>query len=481
MAQYSVKRASYVENLMTSVERVMTYTKLDSEPGYNVERHPPEHWPREGAVTFQDVSLTYYPGGPQVLKEINIIINGGAKIGVAGRTGAGKSSFVAALMRMPEADGAIMVDDVQIKEINLQDARRCISVLGQSPVLFSGSLRKNLDLMAQFQDADLWRALEDVQLKQLVESLEGQLDHELLEHGSNVSVGERQLICLARVLLQQNKIVILDEPTAHVDPYTEQTIWNVVREKLRDSTVITIAHRLKTIKDCDMILVLKNGEVDEFDSIRKTSLTSNVLVREFPQVNYCEDLGITAQEASRLFIFIGLASSIARPISGRVCNDRRVNPVFIYQSSLLIAGVSALLLPFATKYWALVVFSVAFGLSDGMFITVHMLILLSCVDNKRVTASFCIVHTLYALVAAIGGPIAGLMADQTGNYITSFYMTGGVMMVAFFIPFALIFINRGKNRVHPTAEEEAREVEVAGATPQTDTRQRAAVVKEYAI
>ena len=120
--------------------------------------------------------------------------------------------------------------------------------------------------MGQFQDADLWRALEDVQLKALVESLEGQLDHELLEHGANVSVGERQLICLARVLLQQNKIIILDEPTAHVDPDTEQTIWKIVREKLKDSTVITIAHRLDTIKSCDKILVLKNGEVDEFDS-----------------------------------------------------------------------------------------------------------------------------------------------------------------------------------------------------------------------
>ena len=104
-----------------------------------------------------------------------------------------------------------------------------------------------------------------MQLKELVESLDGKLDHELLEHGANVSVGERQLICLARVLLQRNKIVILDEPTAHVDPDTEQTIWDVVREKLKDPTVITIAHRLSTIKDCDMILVLKDGEVDEFD------------------------------------------------------------------------------------------------------------------------------------------------------------------------------------------------------------------------
>ena len=265
MVQYSVTKASEAENYMTSVERVMTYTKLDSEPGYKVERHPPEHWPHEGSITFRDASLTYYPGGPQVLKKIDLIIKGGAKIGVAGRTGAGKSSFVAALMRMPDADGEIMIDNIQIKEINIQEARRCISVLGQNPVLFSGSLRRNLDVLEQFQDADLWRALEDVQLKDLVESLDRKLDHEMLEHGANVSVGERQLICLARVLLQRSKIIILDEPTAHVDPDTEQTIWNVVRDKLKDSTVITIAHRLNTIRDCEMILVLKDGEVDEFD------------------------------------------------------------------------------------------------------------------------------------------------------------------------------------------------------------------------
>jgi len=250
---------------MTSVERVMTYNNLDSEPGYKVHRLPPEHWPHEGNITFQNVTLSYYPGGPRILKKINLNIKGGTKISVAGRTGAGKSSVVAAVMRMPDADGDILVDDIPIKQINLQEARRCISVLGQSPVLFSGSLRKNLDLLEQLQDADLWRALEDVQLKDLVEGLEGKLDHELLEHGANVSVGERQLICLARVLLQQNKIVILDEPTAHVDPETEQTIWNVVHEKLKESTVITVAHRLSTIKNCDMILVLKDGEVDEFD------------------------------------------------------------------------------------------------------------------------------------------------------------------------------------------------------------------------
>ena len=249
---------------MTSVERVMTYTKIDSEPGYKEKQLPPEHWPPEGNITFKDVSLTYYPGGPQVLKNINLEIKGGEKIGVAGRTGAGKSSFVAALLHMPDAVGDIIIDDVRIKAINLQEARRCVFVLGQSPVLFSGSLRRNLDLMGQFQDVDLWQVLDEVRLKQMAENLEGQLDYEVLERGANVSVGERQLICLARVLLQQNKIIILDEPTAHVDPDTEQTIWNTVREKLENSTVITIAHRLNTVRNCDKILVFKEGRVVEF-------------------------------------------------------------------------------------------------------------------------------------------------------------------------------------------------------------------------
>ena len=270
MTQYAVRKTSEVENYMTSVERVMTYTKLDREPGYEEERTSLQDWPRRGSIVLRNVSLTHYPGGPQVLKNINLSIKGGEKIGVAGRTGAGKSSFVAALVRMPDGDGEIIIDDVPIKEIDLQEARRGISVLGQSPVLFSGSLRKNLDVLDKFQDAEIWQALEDVQLKDFVGRLDAKLDHELLEHGANLSVGERQLICLARVLLQRSKIVILDEPTAHVDPDTEETIWNVVRDKLKESTVITIAHRLNTIKDCEKILVLKDGKIkglDKFESI----------------------------------------------------------------------------------------------------------------------------------------------------------------------------------------------------------------------
>ena len=271
LTQITVRELADVETFMASVEQVMAYTELDPEPGYKLEQLPPVQWPNEGNITLQDFSLTYYPGGPQVLKGINVSIKGGTKIGVAGRTGAGKSSIVAGLMRMPDPDGQVIVDGIALRDLNIQAARRFISVLGQSPVIFGGPLRKNLDFEEQFEDADLWRVLEDVQLRDFVEKLDGQLNYELLEQGSNVSVGERQLICLARVLLQENQIVILDEPTANVDPDTEQTIWQVVRKMLKNSTVIIIAHRLHTIQDCDKILVFHNGDVSDNDSLDEAS------------------------------------------------------------------------------------------------------------------------------------------------------------------------------------------------------------------
>ena len=196
-----------------------------------------------------------------MLQSINFNIEGKLRIGVVGRTGARKSSFLAALLRMPDAQGEVIIDGVKITDINLKESRRCISVLSQVPVILSGSLRRNLDPMNQHEDLRLWSALElqDVQLKSVVESLNGQLEYVLLESGANLSVGERQLFCLARTLLQDNRIVILDEPTAHVDPITEQTIWKIVHEKLNNCTVITIAHRLDTIKSCDTILVMREG------------------------------------------------------------------------------------------------------------------------------------------------------------------------------------------------------------------------------
>ena len=266
LLQFTVQQSSDVENQMTSVERVMMYTEIEPEPGYDIDAKPPENWPRDASITFNNASLRYYPGGAWVLKNLNVSIEGKAKVGVAGRTGAGKSSIVAALLRMPEAKGVITIDGVNIATINLQDSRRCVSVLSQKPVLFSGPLRKNLDPLTKHKDTDLWRVLEEVQLKTLVDHLKGHLDYEVSEGGGNFSVGERQLLCLARVLLEQNKVLVLDEPTAHVDPSTEQTIQTTVRDQLRESTVITVAHRLNTIRDCDKILVMEGGTAVEFDS-----------------------------------------------------------------------------------------------------------------------------------------------------------------------------------------------------------------------
>ena len=267
VCQFAVRQFADLEDAMTSVERVMAYANLKPEPGYNIKTLPPVNWPDAGSLSFRDVSLRYYPGGPQVLKHLTFDIREKLKLGIVGRTGDGKSSIVAALLRMPEADGEIFIEGVSIKSIQLQESRKCVSVLSQSPVLLSGTIRKNLDPLEKHRDDELWNALEVVTIKNLVKNLEGQLDYELLEGGENLSVGERQLICLARTLLQQSKIVILDEPTASVDPKTEQTIWTTVHEKLKNSTVITIAHRLNTVQDCDIILVLKEGQIAEMDTI----------------------------------------------------------------------------------------------------------------------------------------------------------------------------------------------------------------------
>ena len=259
--QVSVQQSAEVESLMTSVERVIAITKIQPEPGYKTVSVRPRQWPTTGNVNLTGVTLRYYPEGAKVLDNINLNINGKSKIGIMGRTGAGKSSIIAAIMRMPEAEGIITIDGVNMNDLNVQESRRCVSVLSQDPVVFSGTLRKNLDPLGKHSDADLWSALEAVQLKTLVETLQGKLSHTMSNNGMNLSVGEKQLICLARVLLQGSQIVILDEPTAHVDPKTEHVIHETIRDKLKNSTVITISHRLKSIEHCDKIVVLKDGEL----------------------------------------------------------------------------------------------------------------------------------------------------------------------------------------------------------------------------
>ena len=250
---------------MTSVERVITYANLEQEPGYECDQQPPKNWPERGRVQVNNLDLTYYEGGPHILKDLNFSVDSHEKIGIVGRTGAGKSSLVSALFRMPQPTGQVIIDDVDIAKINIQSARRAMSVITQNPILFTGSLRINLDPFQEYSDQELWEALEEASLKNMVEKLPKQLREEIKECGANFSVGERQLLCLARALLKRSKIIIMDEATANVDYKTDQLIQETIRTKFKHCTVITIAHRLNTIIDYDRVLVLKNGQVVEYD------------------------------------------------------------------------------------------------------------------------------------------------------------------------------------------------------------------------
>ncbi|XP_051881887.1 multidrug resistance-associated protein 4 isoform X2 [Pristis pectinata] len=264
MFQWGVRQSAEVENLMTSVERVLDYTELESEAAWESYKPPPSDWPNQGTVTFEDVSFGYSPDCEPVLKDLNLTITSKEKVGLVGRTGAGKSSLISALFRLAEPEGKIIIDDIVTSELGLHDLRNSMSIIPQDPVLFTGTMRKNLDPFDEHADEALWNALEEVQLKEVVEELPNKLMTELAEAGSNFSVGQRQLVCLARAVLRESKILIIDEATANVDPRTDKLIQKTIREKFEQCTVLTIAHRLNTIIDSDRILVLDQGRVAEY-------------------------------------------------------------------------------------------------------------------------------------------------------------------------------------------------------------------------
>uniref|UniRef100_A0A8I5R013 Multidrug resistance-associated protein 4 n=1 Tax=Papio anubis TaxID=9555 RepID=A0A8I5R013_PAPAN len=265
MFQWCVRQSAEVENMMISVERVIEYTDLEKEAPWEYQKRPPPTWPHEGVIIFDNVNFMYSLDGPLVLKHLTALIKSREKVGIVGRTGAGKSSLISALFRLSEPEGKIWIDKILTTEIGLHDLRKKMSIIPQEPVLFTGTMRKNLDPFNEHTDEELWNALQEVQLKETIEDLPGKMDTELAESGSNFSVGQRQLVCLARAILRKNQILIIDEATANVDPRTDELIQKKIREKFAHCTVLTIAHRLNTIIDSDRIMVLDSGRLKEYD------------------------------------------------------------------------------------------------------------------------------------------------------------------------------------------------------------------------
>ncbi|KAM8934198.1 multidrug resistance-associated protein 1-like [Pelodytes ibericus] len=267
----AVHTATDMETNSVAVERVKEY--CDAEPEAQWTSEPAsdlDAWPSAGKIEFQNYGLRYRKDLELALKNVSAVIQPAEKIGIVGRTGAGKSSLTLGLFRILEpATGKICIDETDVSKLGLHELRSKITIIPQDPVLFSGSLRMNLDPFDNYSDEDIWVALELSHLKGFVSGLPDGLDHICSEGGENLSVGQRQLVCLARALLRKTKILVLDEATAAVDLETDDLIQSTIRREFEDCTVITIAHRLNTIMDYTRVVVFDKGEIVEFDSPSK--------------------------------------------------------------------------------------------------------------------------------------------------------------------------------------------------------------------
>jgi len=273
-----VRMSTDVENNLVSVERCVQYTKLDTEKPFHIpENTPPADWPSKGAISIKNLQLRYRESLPLVLKGVTLDIKPQEKIGVVGRTGSGKSSLMLALFRIVEpVSGTIDIDGRNILTMGLHDLREKLSIIPQDATLFTGSIRSNLNpfqsdsdtLRVPYTEQQLWSAIDAVGLRSQVNKMEGKLDAKVSEFGENLSVGTRQLLCLARALLKRSRILVMDEATANVDFETDELIQKTIRREFVNVTVLTIAHRINTIMDYDRVIVLDDGNVIEFDSPR---------------------------------------------------------------------------------------------------------------------------------------------------------------------------------------------------------------------
>ena len=295
--QYMIILCTEVENIMTSIERFFEFAELPPEPPLSFpEDNDAARQDKDnlGVIEFKSVSMRYAPESPYVLRDVTFKINPGEKIGIVGRTGAGKSSLIQALFRMVEVEGNIFVNGTMTRLIGLHKLRCCMSIIPQETLLFSESLRMNLDPFSQFSDNEIWDVLEHVELKDFVSRGRDGIQMKIQEGGGNLSAGQRQLLCLARALLRKNKILVIDEATANADEKTDKLIQKTIRERFEECTVLMIAHRINTVIDSDRIIVMDNGTVVELDT--PAALLDNVdgifynLARETGKLNMLIEL-----------------------------------------------------------------------------------------------------------------------------------------------------------------------------------------------